>query len=116
VQKNAKSVAGPCVTVLKALFDETFEVPDPVVPSGNGRELVPVTSTDRVLTVGGELNKLARSSSAEGFSRRRAADTRPRSARHPLPSARPGKPARLNRAGATVTRLSRPRHRDTPSR
>lgn len=51
------TVAGACVTILKAMFDETFVVPDPVVPNGNGTNLVPYNGGS--LTVGGELNKLA---------------------------------------------------------
>lgn len=51
------TVAGACVTVLKALFDETFEVPNPVVPNSTGTGLVAYTGGP--LTVGGELNKLA---------------------------------------------------------
>jgi hypothetical protein len=50
------TVAGACVTILKALFDGSFPVPNPVVPSADGLALVPVTAS---LTVGGELNKLA---------------------------------------------------------
>jgi hypothetical protein len=57
------TVAGACVTVLKALFDESFEVPDPVVPSLDGLQLVPyeppASAPALPLTVGGELNKLA---------------------------------------------------------
>ncbi|HXE76196.1 MAG TPA: vanadium-dependent haloperoxidase [Candidatus Xenobia bacterium] len=54
------TVAGACVTVLKALFDESFVVPDPVVPNPGGRELVAYRGADAgSLTVGGELNKLA---------------------------------------------------------
>ena len=49
-------IAGACVTVLKALFDESFAVPNPVVPTSDGSVLVPYTG--QVLTVGGELNKL----------------------------------------------------------
>ncbi len=52
------TVAGACVTILKALFDETFPIPNPVVPNQDGTELVPVPTIAR-LTVGGELNKLA---------------------------------------------------------
>ncbi|HRC85626.1 MAG TPA: vanadium-dependent haloperoxidase [Thermoanaerobaculia bacterium] len=51
------TVAGACVTVLKALFDENFEVPNPVVPNGGGTQLQPWSGGP--LTVGGELNKLA---------------------------------------------------------
>jgi hypothetical protein len=57
------TVAGACVTVLKALFDETFPVPNPVVPSNNGLGLVPYSPPPGApplpLRVGGELNKLA---------------------------------------------------------
>ncbi|HUF72231.1 MAG TPA: vanadium-dependent haloperoxidase [Gammaproteobacteria bacterium] len=54
------TVAGACVTMLKALFDEDFLVPDPVVPDPAGQRLLPYTGPDRErLTVGGELNKLA---------------------------------------------------------
>ena len=54
------TVAGACVTILKAFFDESFVVPDPVVPSDDGLSLNPFTGPDRgKLTVGGELNKLA---------------------------------------------------------
>jgi hypothetical protein len=51
------TVAGACVTILKAFFDETFVVPDPVIPASDGTTLVPYVGAD--LTVGGELNKLA---------------------------------------------------------
>jgi hypothetical protein len=51
------TVAGACVTILKALFDESFVIPNPVVPSADGLSLVPYTGP--ALTVGGELNKLA---------------------------------------------------------
>ena len=51
------TVAGACVTVLKAWFDESFVLPDPVVASPDGLSLVPYTGPP--LTVGGELNKLA---------------------------------------------------------
>jgi len=51
------TVAGACVTILKALFDETFVIPNPVVPSADGLALDPFPGG--TLTVGGELNKLA---------------------------------------------------------
>ena len=51
------AIAGACVTVLKAFFEETASLPDPVVASTDGAELLPWTG--EVLTVGGELNKLA---------------------------------------------------------
>ena len=54
------TVAGASVTILKAVFDESYVIPNPVVPSADGLTLLPYTGpeTDR-LTVGGELNKLA---------------------------------------------------------
>jgi hypothetical protein len=51
------TVAGACVTILKALFDESFVIPNPVVPTADGLALEPYTGPD--LTVRGELNKLA---------------------------------------------------------
>ena len=51
------TVAGACVTVLKAFFDESFVIPDPVEASRDGLSLHPYTGAP--LTVGGELNKLA---------------------------------------------------------
>ncbi|NKI33931.1 vanadium-dependent haloperoxidase [Wenzhouxiangella sp. XN79A] len=51
------TIAGACVTVLKAFFEETAELPEPVVASVDGSELLPWTG--EALTVGGELNKLA---------------------------------------------------------
>ena len=51
------TVAGACVTVLKALFDESFVIPNPVVPTADGLALEPYTGPE--LTVRGELNKLA---------------------------------------------------------
>jgi hypothetical protein len=49
------SAAG--VTVLKAFFNESFVIPNPVVPSDDGLSLQPWKGEP--LTVGGELNKLA---------------------------------------------------------
>ena len=51
------TVAGACVTILKAFFDETFEIPNPVIPSDDGLSLN--TYSGNKLTVGNELNKLA---------------------------------------------------------
>ena len=51
------TVAGACVTILKAWFDESFVIPDPVVPDSTGQVLVPYAGDS--LTVGGELNKIA---------------------------------------------------------
>ena len=52
------TVAGSCVTMLKAFFNEGFVIPDPVVSDHTGTSLLPYTGTQN-LTVGGELNKLA---------------------------------------------------------
>ncbi len=49
--------AGAGITVLKALFNESFVIPNPVMSSDDGLSLVPYTGAP--LTVGGELNKLA---------------------------------------------------------
>ncbi len=51
------TVAGACVTVLKAFFDESFIIPSPAVAAGDGSRLLPYSGPS--LTVGGELNKLA---------------------------------------------------------
>jgi hypothetical protein len=52
------AIAGACVTILKAFFDESFVLTNAKVPSADGTALVPFTGSE-VLTVGGELNKLA---------------------------------------------------------
>jgi hypothetical protein len=53
-------VAGACVTLLKAFFDETFVLPNPVVPADDGQSMLPYPGADAgQITVGGELNKLA---------------------------------------------------------
>ncbi len=51
------AIAGACATVLKAFFDESFPIYDPVDVTADGLTLVPYRG--RQLTVGGELNKLA---------------------------------------------------------
>src|SRR5436853_7597210 len=51
------TVAGACVTALKAFFDETDIVKNPKVVSADGSALVPYEGPP--LTVGGELNKVA---------------------------------------------------------
>ncbi len=51
------TVAGACVTILKAWFDESVVIPNPVVPSSDGTTREPYVGPP--LTVGGELNKLA---------------------------------------------------------
>jgi membrane-associated phospholipid phosphatase len=52
------TVAGACVTILKAWFDESFVIQNPVVPDSTGQVLVPYTGSGN-LTIGGELNKIA---------------------------------------------------------
>ncbi|MGE0883233.1 MAG: vanadium-dependent haloperoxidase [Blastocatellales bacterium] len=52
------TVAGACVTILKWWFDESWIIPDPVVPTPDGLSVVPYRGSEN-LTVGGELNKLA---------------------------------------------------------
>ena len=52
------TVAGACVTILKAIFDtENRPIPNPVVPNADGSALVPYNGP--TLTIEGELNKLA---------------------------------------------------------
>lgn len=51
------TVAGACVTILKAWFDESWLIPNPVVASPDGTDLLPYVGPP--LTLGGELNKLA---------------------------------------------------------
>jgi membrane-associated phospholipid phosphatase len=51
------TVAGACVTILKAWFDESYVIPNPVEPSPDGLSLLPYNGPP--LTVGGELNKIA---------------------------------------------------------
>lgn len=51
------TIAGACVTVLKAFFDEDFIIPNASVPRSSGLQLRDYT--DAPLTLGGELNKLA---------------------------------------------------------
>ena len=49
--------AGSTVTMLKAIFEESFVIPNPVEPTADGLSLQPYVGPP--LTVGGELNKLA---------------------------------------------------------
>ncbi len=51
------TVAGACVTILKAWFEQSTVIPHPVVPSADGTALLPYNGPP--LTVGNELNKLA---------------------------------------------------------
>ncbi len=50
------TVAGACVTILKATFDETYEIPHPLRVTDDGLSLEEYRGP--ALTVGGELNKL----------------------------------------------------------
>jgi hypothetical protein len=55
------TVGGACITMLKFFFDENYVIPDPLVPSIDGTSLLHYTGSDaRQITVGGELNKIAR--------------------------------------------------------
>jgi len=51
------TIAGACTTVLKAFFDESFPIEEPVVARPDGLTLTPYSGP--TLTVGGELDKLA---------------------------------------------------------
>ena len=51
------TIAGACVTILKAFFNEDFVLPNPVVPSADGLSLESYSGAN--LTIGNELNKLA---------------------------------------------------------
>jgi membrane-associated phospholipid phosphatase len=51
------TVAGACITILKAWFDGSFVISSPVQPDADGLVLEPYIGSD--LTVEGELNKLA---------------------------------------------------------
>ncbi|MFN8487212.1 MAG: vanadium-dependent haloperoxidase [Caldilineaceae bacterium] len=52
------TIAGACVTMLKACYNEAFVLPEPQIPSEDGLALVAYQGSEP-LTVGGELNKLA---------------------------------------------------------
>ncbi len=52
------TVAGACVTILKAFFDEDHVLPEVVAPNAGGTALVKLGAPP-TLTVGGELNKVA---------------------------------------------------------
>jgi hypothetical protein len=53
-------VAGACVTLLKAFFDESFPIPNPVQADRDGINLVALNlPVGTRLSVGNELNKLA---------------------------------------------------------
>ena len=52
------TVAGACTTIIKAFFDGSWQLTNPVVPTEDGLHLIPYTGTD-ALTLNGELHKLA---------------------------------------------------------
>jgi hypothetical protein len=62
---NEAVIAGAVITVVKALYNGDVPMPDPVVLSADGRELIAYTGP--TLTVGGELNKLAANIAAGRF-------------------------------------------------
>ncbi|MEW5931313.1 MAG: vanadium-dependent haloperoxidase [Gemmatimonadota bacterium] len=54
------TASGACATVLKAFFNESTPIENPLVPNADGTALVAYTGADAAqLTVGGEINKLA---------------------------------------------------------
>jgi len=55
------TVAGACITFLKFFFDANYVIPNPQMPTNDGLALIPYTGPDAgQITIGGELNKLAR--------------------------------------------------------
>jgi hypothetical protein len=53
-------IAGACVTALKAFFDESHAISNPVIASDDGQSLLAYTGSDAgQIRLGGELNKLA---------------------------------------------------------
>jgi len=54
------TISGACATILKAFFDESKAIENPVIAAADGLSLLPYTGPDAAqMTVGGELNKLA---------------------------------------------------------
>lgn len=53
------AVAGACVTVLKAMFDENRKIRFPLQPTRDGKDWESFTALSAAPTVGAELNKLA---------------------------------------------------------
>jgi hypothetical protein len=54
------TVAGACITILKFFFDGDFVIPNPQMPSSDGKTLDNYTGGDAgQMTVNGELHKLA---------------------------------------------------------
>lgn len=52
------TIAGACVTVLKAFYNEDYVIPNPQFADPNGLKLLPYKNSE-ALTIGNELNKLA---------------------------------------------------------
>ncbi|HEX4227965.1 MAG TPA: vanadium-dependent haloperoxidase [Bryobacteraceae bacterium] len=52
------AVAGACTTVIKAFFDENWELPNPMIPTEDGLALAPYDGPD-TLYLGAEVEKLA---------------------------------------------------------
>jgi hypothetical protein len=53
-------ISGACATILKAFFDESAPIENPLIANADGTALVAYTGSDAgQMTVGGELNKLA---------------------------------------------------------
>jgi membrane-associated phospholipid phosphatase len=54
------TVAGACATFIKAFFDENFVIPNPVVPSADGTQLLPYKGSDAgQITILTEAHKIA---------------------------------------------------------
>ena len=54
------TISGACATLLKAYFDDTAPIENPLIANVDGTALQPYTGSDAgQMTVGGELNKLA---------------------------------------------------------
>jgi PAP2 superfamily len=55
------TIAGACVTIFKAWFDESFVIQNPVIPNATGTVLIDYVAPpgEPALTVGNELDKLA---------------------------------------------------------
>jgi hypothetical protein len=54
------TISGACATILKAYFDDSAPIENPLMANADGTALVPYTGADAAqMTVGGEINKLA---------------------------------------------------------
>jgi hypothetical protein len=95
------TVAGACVTILKAWFEESHVLQNPLVPSSDGTALV--SYSDSELTVGGELNKIA-SNVANG--RNMGASTGAPTPQSRLNSAKQSRSASSKTVAAATTKFS----------